>query len=59
MPLERVAAAERAVREQVAVRCSNISQRIVAGEPLSDADRETLLTAARLAVGGLADAQPE
>ena len=59
VPLERVAAAERAVREQVAVRCSGIGQRIVAGEPLSDADRETLLTAARLAVGGLGDAQPE
>lgn len=59
VPLERVAAAERAVREQVAARCSDIGQRIVAGAPLSDADREALLTAARLAVGCLADAQPE
>ena len=59
VPLERVAAAERAVREQVAVRCSDIGQRIVAGESLSDADREALLTAARLAVSDLAAAQPE
>ena len=59
VPLERVAAAERAVREQVAVRCSDIGQRIVAGAPLSDADREALLTAARLAVSDLADARPE
>ena len=45
-------AAERAVREQVATRCSDIGQRIVAGESLSDADREALLTAARLVAEG-------
>ena len=59
VPLERVAAAERAVREQVAARCPDIGQRISAGAPLGDTDREALLTAARLAVADLAAIQPE
>lgn len=59
VPLERVAAAERAVREQVAVRCPDIGQRISAGAPLSDTDRDALLTAARLALAGFAAAQPD
>ena len=59
VPLERVATAERAVREQVAARCPDISRRISAGEPLRDLDRETLLTVARLAVAGLAATQPD
>ncbi len=54
VPLERVEAAERAVREQFATRRLDIGERISVGAPLSDTDREALLTAARLVVGGLA-----
>lgn len=51
VPLDRVGAAEQAVREQVVVRCAEICQRLAAGSSLSEADRDVLLAAARAAVG--------
>ncbi|HRX70338.1 MAG TPA: alternate F1F0 ATPase, F1 subunit alpha [Candidatus Competibacteraceae bacterium] len=50
VPLERMAEAERAVHEQAVARCPDIGSRIAAGSPLSDTDRDALLTAARAAV---------
>ena len=50
VPLERMAEAERAVREQAVARCPDIGSRIAAGSPPSDTDRDALLTAARAAV---------
>ncbi len=51
VPLERIAAAEQAVREQVVVRCAEICQRLAAGSSLSEADQNALLAAARAVVG--------
>jgi len=52
VPLERMMNAEQAVREQTAARCPEIGARIAAGAPLSNADRDALLNAARAAVAG-------
>jgi len=52
-PLEQMAAAEQAVREQVATHCADIGRRLAAGEPLNDSERNTLLATAQAAVAHL------
>ncbi len=61
LPVERVAAAERAVREAVARELPQVCERIAGGEKLVDVDREAIVAAARRAVEDFArgaDAEP-
>jgi F-type H+-transporting ATPase subunit alpha len=52
-PLEQMAAAEQAVREQVTTHCADIGRHLAAGEPLHDSERNTLLATAQAAVAHL------
>ncbi|MDX1606816.1 MAG: alternate F1F0 ATPase, F1 subunit alpha [Candidatus Competibacterales bacterium] len=53
LPPQRLAAAERALREAVQARADDVCRRIEAGEELTDADRQRLLTVSREALAGL------
>lgn len=53
IPLEQMTVAEQAVRAQAVARCPEIGARITSGSPLSDAERDTLLAAARAAIVNL------
>ncbi|MCC8998841.1 MAG: alternate F1F0 ATPase, F1 subunit alpha [Candidatus Contendobacter sp.] len=58
IPLEQIAAAEQAVREQTFARCPEICQQLAAGTALSEADRNVMLATARAAVASLQSPLP-
>ncbi|MDH4133056.1 MAG: F0F1 ATP synthase subunit alpha, partial [Gemmatimonadota bacterium] len=51
LPLALVGAAERHIRHEVRRQCGALSERLEAGQPLDDRDRETLLRVAGDAIG--------
>ncbi len=59
LPLERIAAADRAIRQAVDEELPELRRRIYDGEKLSDEDREALRKLARRAIGRVAEQHPE
>ncbi len=58
VPLSRIAEAEVDLRGRLPRECPDIAERILAGEPLSDDDRDRLIDLARDVAAAFSDAQP-
>jgi F-type H+-transporting ATPase subunit alpha len=58
VPLERIGAAEQAVRQALATQCAEIGRRTAAGADLSEEDRNALLGAARAALANSSTLTP-